>query len=87
MVLEVSKSIVHNACTPQQKTYSEEELQDIMLRLMGQSGIQQNQVNITNEGTVQLEENSNLKLHRILLEAEKLGLTAKYTKKTLIEIC
>lgn len=87
MVLEVSKSIVHNSCTAQEKAYSEEELQNIMLKLMGQSGIPQNQVNITNDGTLQLAESSNLKLHRILLEAEKMGLTAKYTKKTLIEIC
>ncbi len=86
MTLEVSKSFEHNICKQKNRKYSEEDLQKIMLRLMRETGIPSNKFNMTREGGFELSGMPNLKLHTLLLEAEKLGLSIKYTKKTLIEI-
>lgn len=87
MVLELSKSFTHSCGTKEQPNYSEKELKEIMLKLMTQNGIDSNKINLNQDGVLQVDESSNLKLHRIMLKAEELGLTMKYTKKTLIEVC
>ena len=87
MVLETSKTFVHNTSAPKERDYSEQELKDIMLRLMQQNGVNTNEVQVTNNGTIELNGLPNLKLHTLMTQAEELGLSIKYTKKTLIELC
>ena len=92
MVLELSRSFVHNPSdqemsSPVAPKYSENELKDIMLRLLEENGVSMNQVNMSDGGSIELKGIPNLKMHTLVLEAEKLGLTFKFTKKTLIEVC
>lgn len=87
MVLELSQMFTHTPCSADGKKYSEEELKAIILKLMKDSGIDPNGVNVNEDGCLQVEGNTNIKLHGLMLRAEEHGLKMKYTKKTLIEFC
>ena len=87
MVLEHSKSLVHNSCLPKNKHYSEEDLKKIILQLMQKNGIPASTANITNDGVIELNGIPGLNLHTLMLQAEEMGLNIRYTKKTLIEVC
>lgn len=87
MVVEISKSFDHVCSNATEAQYSDQELQEIMLQLMEKGGINTDQVRISADGVVQVEACSNLKLHGVMLQLEKMGVKTKYTKKTLIEIC
>ena len=87
MVLETSKTFTHNSAAQKEREYSEQELKNIMLRLMQQNGVNTNEVQVSNDGTIELSGLPNLKLHTLMTQAEELGLSIKYTKKTLIELC
>lgn len=87
MVLELSKSFTHSCNKNETSSYSEQELKDMMLQMMQKNGIDQSQVQQSQDGVLQVDEQSSLKLHSLMLQAEELGLKMTYTKKTLIEIC
>jgi hypothetical protein len=87
MVVEVSKSFTHSCNTNAKRNYTDKELQELLLQLMKRNGIESDKVRISEDGVLQVDEKVNLKLHRIMLQAEEMGLKMKYTKKTLIEIC
>ncbi|MEM6725363.1 MAG: hypothetical protein AAF598_15085 [Bacteroidota bacterium] len=86
MVLEFSKSFVHKTGAPNQKAYSPEELQNIMIKLMEEKGIEIKDMYINADGTLELNGLPYQKMHSVLLEAEELGLTMKMTRKTVIEL-
>ena len=87
MVLEFSKSVVHKPCNEKKSKYSQHELKQIMLRLMQENGVDTSQVHVSRDGLIELNGMPNLKMHTVLLEAEKLGLSMRLTRKTLIEVC
>ncbi|WP_157472222.1 hypothetical protein [Neolewinella persica] len=87
MLVEVTKSFTHSCNTTNKSSYSEQELQDLMLQLMQRNGIESDKAQLSPNGVLQVDEKANLKLHGIMLQAEQMGLKLKYTKKTLIEIC
>ena len=87
MTIELSKSFVHNPCNKKGRKYSDKELTQIMLRLMEKSGINTGNIEVTRDNGLLINSLPDLKLHTVMLEAEKLGLSMKYTKKTLIEVC
>ena len=87
MTIELSQMFLHNTCNANGKKYSDEELKNVILKLMEENGINANPNKLADEGVLQVNETSNLKLHRLMLQAEELGLEMKYTKKTLIEFC
>lgn len=86
MVLELSNSVVHNPNAVNANKHSEEELKSLLLDMIKDNGIDTNAIKDEN-GTLALDGTPNLKLHSMMLQAEELGLSLKYTKKTLIEIC
>ena len=86
MVLELSNSVVHNPNTANANKHSEEELKSLLLDMIKDNGIDVDAIKDDN-GTLALDGTPNLKLHSMMLQAEELGLSLKYTKKTLIEIC
>ncbi len=87
MVIELSEVFTHGPCKKNGKKYSNEELQNIIRKMMKSQGIDSNAVQFNDDGTVQINESPDLKLHSLILQAEELGLEMKFTKKTLIEFC
>ena len=86
MVVELSESYAHNGCTERPARPDRKKIENIVLDLMKKNGIKDDQMQFKPDGTLQLTGTPNLKIHRIMLEAEELGLDMRYTKKTLIEI-
>lgn len=86
MVLELSNSVVHNPNASNANKHSDEELKSLLLDMIKDSGIDVNAIKDEN-GVLALDGTPNLKLHSMMLQAEEFGLSLKYTKKTLIEIC
>jgi hypothetical protein len=88
MVLELSETFSHSCNSYKEKpNHSEEDLQKMMIKLMNRCGIDSNNVNLKDNGVIEVKDTPNLKLHSFMLQAEELGLEWKFTKKTLIEIC
>ena len=87
MKLELSKSFTHSCGNKNNSQYSEEELKNILLKLIQKNGIDPKLVNVSKDGILSIQDSPNIKLHSIMLQAEEMGLEMKYTKKTLIEIC
>lgn len=87
MTIELSEVYTHGPCSSKEKKYSDEELKSVVLKWMKKQGIDTNAVTFNNDGTIQVNEGPNLKLHSLILKAEELGLEMKFTKKTLIELC
>ena len=87
MVLELSKTFTHSCGTHQNAEYSDQDLQELMMKWMERNGIDPGLAKISEDGVLQIEETPDLKLHSFILQAEEMGLKMKYTKKTLIEIC
>lgn len=86
MVLELSNSYTHTCSGNSENSYSDHDLKDILLQLMEKNGIDSEQIHLKDNGILELDGTSNLKLHSLMLQVEELGLKTKYTKKTLIEI-
>lgn len=87
MTLEFAKTFSHRCGTKAQKEYSETELKEILLNLMRKNGVDTDKIEAQQDGMLTIKESPNLNLHTIMLEAEKLGLETRYTKRTQIEIC
>ena len=87
MVLELSKSFVHNPACQNEQKYSEDELKNIILDLMQENGINTHNIHASSDGVLELSGLPDIKMHTILLQVEKLGLAVKFTKKTMIEVC
>lgn len=88
MVLELSKTFEQPACNPEKKKrHTEEQLQGIVMDLMEKCGIEKEKVNIKDGQVLEINDLPNINLHTVMLEAEKLDLDFKYTKKTYIELC
>ncbi|MCB0642256.1 MAG: hypothetical protein KDC44_11475 [Phaeodactylibacter sp.] len=87
MILELSKSFTHTCGSKSAKKYSEEEVKNLLSSWMERNGVDPSTLQFTKDGTLQIEESPNLKLHSLILQAEEMGLEMKYTKKTLIGIC
>lgn len=87
MVVEVSKSFTHNCGKTPERPFTEKELKDMLVQLMQRNGINEKQIRLNKDGVLQVDDKANLKLHSIMLQAEEMGLTMKFTKKTVIEIC
>ncbi|MCB0637684.1 MAG: hypothetical protein KDC54_13735 [Lewinella sp.] len=87
MVLELSKSFTHSCGSKSGRQYAETELKSVLLQLMERNGITAEQIRQTEDGKLQIAEDSNLKVHSLLLQAEEMGLEMKLTRKTVIEIC
>ena len=86
MVLEMSKTFTHCCGNKPEQKHSEEELKNIMIKLMERNGIDPAKAKLNENGVFEIQETPNIKLHSFMLQAEELGLQMKYTKKTLIEI-
>lgn len=86
MVIELSEQYTHGPCKLNGKKYSDEELKSVVLKWMKKQGINAENVKFNNDGTVQVNEGPNLKLHSLILQAEEMGLEMKFTKKTYIEL-
>lgn len=86
MTLEFSNSINHSCGNKAKKQYSEGELKEILLNLMSKNGIDTNEVQTGEDSKLVVSGSPKLNLHTIMLEAEKLGLQTKYTKRTQIEL-
>ena len=86
MVLEFSKSISHECGNIPKKNYSEDQLQDFMVEFMRKNGIDSSQMEIKENGKIEIHGEPRPILHTLMLQAEEWGLKTKYTKKTLIEI-
>lgn len=87
MVLEFSNSIEHSPCRGQKRKLSSKELKQVMLRLMQEKGINKAQIDEQTDTLIAFKGQPDMKMHAVMLEAEKLGLSIKYSKKTLIEVC
>ena len=87
MVLELSKSFVHNQQAAQNQNRSDEELKGLLMKMIEETGGDASAIKSNGNGKLELQGVPNLKLHSLMLQAEELGLSLKYTKKTLIEIC
>jgi hypothetical protein len=86
MVLEQSKSLVHKSCDRAEQKFSEQELENIMLNLMQKHGVETDRFNVTEDGHIKINGIPDLKMHTLMLQVEELGLSMRYTKKTLIEV-
>ncbi|MFK7933155.1 MAG: hypothetical protein AB8G22_06570 [Saprospiraceae bacterium] len=87
MVIELSKSVSQPPCINTEKKYSDSELQNMLIGMMNENGVNPEGINVKDEGTIEVDEAANFKLHRIMLKAEEMGLSIRYTKKTIIEVC
>jgi hypothetical protein len=87
MVLEFSNSVEHTPCSKEKRNFSQNEVEQILFRLMQEKGLDQDQIDQTADGLIVFNGKPDMKIHTVMLEAEKLGLSVKYTKKTVIEVC
>ena len=87
MVIELSQNISHTCDSANNKKYTNEELREMVLKLVKENGLEPNGAKVGEDGTLQVKGNANLKLHKLTLKAEELGLKMKFTKKTIIEFC
>ena len=86
MKLEFSKSFLHNSPKEVERKHPVGELKNLLTGLLKKNGISGNVINETEDGTIELDEKAASKLHKVMLDAEEMGLSIKYTKKTSIEI-
>lgn len=87
MRIACSKSFTQPPCVATQNNKSEAEVEQILQRLIEETGIDCNEGQRAADGTLQLNLSQDLKLHTLLLKAEKHGLNVRYTKQTVIDIC
>lgn len=81
MVVQLSKSFVDS----RNSADKQEELKDLFMKMVADKG--GNIDGLTwKDGKIEINGMPNLALHSFLLQAEELGLSIKYTKKTIIEI-
>ena len=86
MVIEVSKSFEHAAPIAQERKYTDAELQELVLNLAKENGIDENALEVKDDGNLSMVGLCNMDLHRFMLKAEEKGLTMKLRKQTLIEL-
>jgi hypothetical protein len=86
MVVQLSKSLVSNPKSTDNKQRNDEELKNLFLKMIEEKGGSTSGIEWNENGQLEMEGIPNLVLHSFLLQAEALGLSIKYTKKTVIEI-
>lgn len=86
MILEKSNCYTQGQSTTGTQNYSGEEVQNILMQTMKAKGIDTKEIEMTDDGTIDIQKIPTLKLHSIMLDIEEQGFNIKYTKKTLIEI-
>lgn len=87
MRIACSKSFTQPPCVATQSNKSEAEVEQILQKLINETGIDCEDTQRAADGTLQLKLSQDLKLHTLLLKAEKHGLNVRYTKQTVIDIC
>ena len=87
MRLAFSKSFVQEPCNHTLENLSATEREQIVSRLVQSVGVSPQQAATEQDGTLRFTGMPNGDLHMLTLEAEKMGLSVRYTKQTLIEIC
>ncbi|MEL7119196.1 MAG: hypothetical protein AAFO07_07145 [Bacteroidota bacterium] len=87
MVIEWSQNISHTYDDANSKKYTSEELKETVSTLVKANGPEPNDARINENETLQVQGNADLKLHKLTLKIEKLGLKIKFTNKTNIEFC
>ncbi len=86
MEISVSNTFTHEAQCARKVNTNQDELRDVVVNAMKKIGVKPDQIKLTDDGRVELEHPSDLKLHTLMLKMEELGLNMKMTKQTLIEI-
>ncbi len=65
---------------------SPDNVQQLVSQLAQKCGILSEQAQVQQDGTLQFRGIPSGKLHTLTLEAEKMGLSVRYTKQTIVEI-
>lgn len=86
MVLELSKSFTHNQNIQPKQQHSDEELKTLLVNLIKENGGDIDAIQQSAANKLEVTGMPNLPIHSFLLQAEALGLSVKYTKKTVLEI-
>jgi len=86
MKFEISKSYLHDCSKNKKNSFSASELKNVFLGLLKKNGVNEEVLENANDGVIQLNNLPESKVHTMMLEAEQLGLSIKYTKKTQIEV-
>lgn len=87
MRLAFSKSFIQQPCNQSLSGTSPDHVEQMVMQLVKNVGIQPEQAKVQQDGTLQFSGLPNPKLHTLTLEAEKMGLSVRYSKQTIVEIC
>jgi hypothetical protein len=86
MIIQVNSSLTDNRNLANAPACSENELKDKFNQLFANEPESKCNVNWLEDGTVELQGASPMSLHNFTLQAESMGKSVKYHKKTIIEI-